>query len=84
MEPDDKEAVLMAAVHAPGLVMRVGLQYLRMKRSAIKARERFYRELVKSGMPTGDAKILADEYASLVSVRNLVRTKAFGWGRAEW
>ena len=78
MEPEDKEAVLVAVAHAPGLVIRIGMQYLRMRRSANKARGRFYRELIKGGMPIDDARILADEYASLASVRNLVQTFADG------
>jgi hypothetical protein len=69
----NRQAIGVSLVQAPALLLRVGLQYLRMKRSANKARGRFYAELVRGGIPKRQAKELADEYASVVSIRSILR-----------
>lgn len=76
MRREAGEAVLYVTASAPGLVLRLGASYLRMKRQAKRARKAFYRELVRSGLTPDQAAYLADEYASAVSVRNVVRTFA--------
>jgi hypothetical protein len=73
MRPEAGEAVLQATAAAPLLALRLGASYLRMKRQARRARRAFYRELVGSGLTPEEARCLADEYASAVSVRELVR-----------
>jgi hypothetical protein len=67
----NRQAVAVSAVQAPTLILRVGIQYLRMKRSANKARGRFYTELIRGGIPKPQAKELADQYVSVVSVRSI-------------
>jgi hypothetical protein len=74
MEDNDREAVLVAVAHAPALTLRLGLQYLRMRRSANKARGRFYKELINGGIPKEQAKDLADQYVSAVSIRSIIKT----------
>jgi hypothetical protein len=69
----NRQAIGVTIVQAPALLFRVGLQYLRMKRSANKARGRFYAELVRGGVPKRQAKELADDYASVVSVRSILQ-----------
>jgi hypothetical protein len=69
----NRQAIGVSIVQAPTLLFRVGLQYLRTKRSANKARGRFYSELVRSGVPKRQAKELADEYASAVSIRSILQ-----------
>lgn len=68
----NRQAILMSTAHAPILFYRVGLQYLRMKRSAKKARGRFYKELISGGVPPQEAKDLADQYVSAISVRSFM------------
>jgi hypothetical protein len=62
---------------------KVGINYLRMKRAARRAERSFYRELVRSGLPPQEAKGLADEYGSAISIRSLVNRRLFsslsGW-----
>jgi hypothetical protein len=70
MEGLNRQAIGVSLVQAPALLFRVGLQYLRMKRSANKARGRFYAELVHSGIPKQQARELADQYVSVVSIRS--------------
>ena len=70
----DREAVLTVAAYMPSIAIRVGLSYLRMKRRANKAAKRFYRELVRNGVPPGDARKLADEYIAALSLRHWART----------
>lgn len=69
----NRQTIAVAIVQAPALLFRVGLQYLRMKRSAKKARGHFYAELVRGGIPKRQAKELADQYASAVSIRSIMQ-----------
>ena len=73
MDDEDRSYVLMAAARAPLLAARLTLSYLQMKRSAKAARKRFYDELVNNGLPKNEAMILADEYASSLSIRSIMR-----------
>ena len=74
MDTRDRSAILTMTANAPPLVIRLFFQYLRSKRKANKARDRFYKELVRSGLPRDQAKDLADEYISVMSVRSWIRT----------
>ena len=74
MEKKNRQAILLSVVHAPVITYRVGLEFLRMKRSAKKARGRFYKELLSGGIPPRQAKDLADQYASAVSIRSMIDT----------
>jgi hypothetical protein len=67
------KAIAVALVQAPALLYRVGIQYLRMKRSVNKARGRFYRELIRGGIPRRQARDLADQYVSAVSLRSMMQ-----------
>jgi hypothetical protein len=69
----NRQAVAVTVVQAPVLFFRVGIQYLRIKRSANKARGRFYRELIQGGVPKSQAKELADQYVSAVSLRSTMQ-----------
>ncbi len=72
MEQKDRSAVLYTAAFGPLLGLRLSLPYLRMKRAARRAEKRFYRELVRSGLPRMEARYLAGEYASAISVRSML------------
>jgi hypothetical protein len=72
MEQSDRNAVLYATAYGPLIGMKVTFSYLRMKRAARRAEKGFYRELVRSGLPRQEAKGLAEEYGSAVSVRRLM------------
>jgi len=74
MATQDRSAVLTITARAPFLVIRLGIQYLRSKRTANKARSRFYNELISNGLPRHHAKDLADQYASVISVKSIIRT----------
>jgi hypothetical protein len=73
MDATNRQAILISVVQAPILSFRIGLQYLRMKRSANKARGRFYKELIDGGIPRQQARELADEYVSAISIRSIVK-----------
>lgn len=66
---EDREAVLTVAAFAPTIAIRVGISFLKLKRRAKKAGKRFYKELVRNGVPPQEARKLADEYTSMVSIR---------------
>jgi hypothetical protein len=72
MRQEDRSAVLYAAAFGPLLGLRLALSYLKMKRAARRAETRFYRELVRSGLPKIEARHLAEEYGSAVSVRSVL------------
>ncbi|GEM_PF-1729485 len=57
---------------APALVLKLGLSYLRMKRTARKASQTFVRELERDGMPSELARRLGEEYGSEISIRKLL------------
>jgi len=57
---------------APALVLKLGLSYLRMKRTARNASRTFVRELERDGMPSELARRLGEEYGSDISLRKLI------------
>ncbi len=73
MDEEGRSMVMMAASRGPILVLRLSRSYLRMRRSANAARKRFYRELVQNGLPKNEAKDLADEYSSSLSIRSALK-----------
>lgn len=72
MDTMNRQAILVSVAQAPILSFRIGVQYLHMKRSANKARGRFYNELINGGIPKQQARALADDYASAVSIRSII------------
>lgn len=72
MDRGDRSAVLYAVAYAPSVGLKVTVSYLRMKRAARRAEKNFYRELLSSGLPREEAKDLAIEYGSAVSIRSLI------------
>ncbi len=76
VRPGEGEAVLQATALAPFAALRLAASYLRMKRQAKRARRVFYHELVAKGMAPHHAGRLADEYASAISMRTMIRTVA--------
>jgi hypothetical protein len=71
---DDKEAILAFTANAPLLMMRLGVSFLRMKRQANRSAKRFYREMVRNGVPPQEARKLSEEYTSVVSLRHWFRS----------
>jgi hypothetical protein len=72
MDQKDRSAVLYAAAFGPGVGLKVTVSFLKMKRAARKAEKKFYRELLRSGLPREEARDLALEYGSAVSIRKLI------------
>jgi hypothetical protein len=69
---EDRSAVLYAVALTPSLGLKVTVSYLRMRRAARKAEKNFYQELLRSGLPREEAKDLAAEYGSAVSLRSMI------------
>lgn len=78
MDQKDRSAVLYAAAYGPTIGLKVTISYLRMKRAARRAERNFFRELLRSGLPRGEARGLATEYGAAVSVRELVASLSGG------
>ncbi len=68
---------MAVAANAPGLVWRLGISYLRYKRQAKRAGKVFFRSLVTNGMPEKEARDLADEYMSALSLMSIMRQLPF-------
>jgi arginyl-tRNA--protein-N-Asp/Glu arginylyltransferase len=66
------EVMLAVAATAPTLVWRLGITYLRMKRRARRSGSEFYRSLVANGVPQIEARELANEFESAISLRRIV------------
>jgi len=56
----------------PGLAIRLGFNYLRMKKRSQRAAKRFVRNLQANGMPEAEAKRLGESYGTEISIRKLV------------
>ena len=69
--------MLAVASNAPGLVWRLGISYLRYKRQAKRVGKVFFRSLVANGMPEKEARELADEYMSALSLMSIMRQLPF-------
>ncbi len=69
--------VLAVAANAPWLVWRLGISYLRYKRQAKRAGKVFFRSLVSNGIPEKEARDLADEYMSSLSLMSIMRQLPF-------
>ena len=72
MDQKDRSAVLYAAAFGPAVGLKVTVSYLKMKRAARRAEKKFYRELLRSGLPKTEARGLAEEYGSAVSIREII------------
>ena len=71
-DDEERSAVLYAVALSPILGLKVGISYLRMKRAARRGEKKFFRELVRSGLPREEAKSLSYEYSGAISVRSLI------------
>ncbi len=70
---EEKEAILAIATIVPGMIVRLGISFLRMKRQVNRSAKSFCREMVRNGVPPEDAKKLTDEYTSISSFRHWLR-----------
>ena len=57
---------------APGIVIRLGLSYLKHKKGSQKATRTFVRSLEENGVPPHLAMRLGEAYGSELSVRKLI------------
>jgi len=57
---------------APGVVIRLGLSYLKHKKGSQKATKTFVRSLEENGVPPHLATRLGEAYGSELSVRKLI------------
>lgn len=72
-EKTDTPTVVAAVLwNSPGLVLRSGVAYLRMKRLARESSSRLMASLVESGMPADRARQLTDEYGTDLSITRLM------------
>jgi len=69
----DGQAIIYIAAAVPGLLISLGIAYLRMRKRAKKEARRFFLTLVRDGVPVPQAKELADIYASSISLTEMIR-----------
>lgn len=69
---DIPKMVATAMTVAPGLTIRLGFSYLRMKRRSRMVSKAFRVKLEQDGVPPDLAKRLEDEYGSEISLRKLL------------
>ena len=80
--PDIPRIVAMGIAYGTSVGLRVGFDYLRLKRKARKASATFVRELERGGVPPELARELGEEYGSEVRVRSLM--DMVGGGFSKW
>jgi len=73
MNERDRSTVLYAASYGPIIGIKLGIKYLKFKRAARRGERRFYHELRSQGLSRIEARYLAEQYGSAVSVRSLIR-----------
>jgi len=69
--------MIAVATSAPPLILRLFFSYLRAKRRANVADRRFFEAMVEGGVPREEARELADEYSSSISLRRIMRDYGF-------
>ncbi|MBE0517661.1 MAG: hypothetical protein IH630_00340 [Thermoplasmata archaeon] len=62
-------------VHIPGLVFRLGITYLKLKRNSNRASKQFTSRLEREGVPPELAKSLGEAYGSELSIRKVLSGK---------
>lgn len=80
--PDIPKLVAMGIAYGTGAGLKVGFDYLRLKRKARKASATFVRELERGGVPPELARELGEEYGSEVRVRSIM--DMVGGGFSKW
>jgi hypothetical protein len=70
---ENGQALLVIAAYMPSMILRIFASYVRMKRHARKAGRDFYDTLVENGVPPSQARSLADEYVSVISLRSIIQ-----------
>jgi len=79
--PEDLPTIVASVMAmVPPLVFRTGVAYLKMKKRAQKMAKKIETELVSSGMPPKYAERLAEQYASDLSIRRMLRSMDIPFG----
>lgn len=74
-QKEDGQAIIYIAAAVPGLLIRLGFAYMRMRKRAKQEGRRFFQALVRDGVPVPEAKELADMYASSLSLTEMIRKR---------
>lgn len=84
-EGDLPKVVAGIMVTIPGLTLKTGWAYLRMKKRAQRMAKVIEREMVSGGMPAEMARKLADDFASGISIHHWIKgmNLPFGGGWRE-
>lgn len=72
-QKEDGQAIIYIAAAVPGLLIGLGLAYLRMRKRARQEARLFFQALVRDGVPVPEARELAHLYASSVSLVEMIR-----------
>jgi hypothetical protein len=67
------EAALVVAAMVPSMALKILRSYLHLRREAKRSTREFYRSLLRNGVPKHEAKGLADDYNSMISLRSVIR-----------
>lgn len=67
---------MMAAIiwTAPGLTIRTGFAYLRMRKDLQRSARVFYKGMIDAGMPLEQAQLLREKYEAELSTHGLMKT----------
>jgi uncharacterized membrane protein YgaE (UPF0421/DUF939 family) len=67
------EAALVVVAMMPSMVLRILRAYLHLRKEAKRSTREFYQSLLKNGVPKHEAKGLADDYNSMISLRAILK-----------
>jgi len=79
---DLPEIVASIMVAIPPMILRSGMAYLKMRRRAHDVSKRLEHELVSGGIPPEYAERLAEQYATDLSIRKMIRKLGVPLGTA--
>lgn len=72
--PDVPKILAAIMWTAPGLTIRTGFAYLRMRRDLQKSARVFYQGMIDAGMPIEQARQLREKYADNLSTHSLAKS----------
>ncbi len=67
------EAALVVAAMVPSMILRLFRSYIHLRKEAKRSTREFYQSLLKNGVPKHEAKGLADDYNSMISLKTIFR-----------
>jgi hypothetical protein len=74
MTKNNRSAAVYIAAAMPGLLVKLSISFLKMKRRGVKAEKRFYRSLREEGIDKNAARELSARYSDPLTLSYWIKT----------